>query len=256
MTTAPIVDPKGHDEGSVLSPRVLLDRARVLRALPEGRVPEVCVLDPDGLLADPSLAPNPAWACFHTRLLEVSGPPALGVVSCAVGGAFAVLVAEQLAEMGAGLVVSISSAGALVAGSRAGDLVVVGDALRDEGTSYHYLPPAPLVAAGGDASATALSALRTLGLPGRCARTWTTDAPYRETPTSVAAARAAGAEIVEMEAAALYAFATARDVPVVCLAQVTNELGANERDFEKPECAASLRLRVAQTIAALWSARR
>jgi len=65
--------------------------------------------------------------------------------------------------------------------------------------------------------------------------TWTTDAPFRETETAIAAARARGILAVEMEAAGLYAFAQARDRAVICLAHVTNQMGTIEGDFEKGE---------------------
>jgi purine-nucleoside phosphorylase len=65
--------------------------------------------------------------------------------------------------------------------------------------------------------------------------TWTTDAPYRETETAIARARAAGTFAVEMEAAALYAFATAMNRSVVCFAHVTNAMAQTEGDFEKGE---------------------
>ena len=64
-------------------------------------------------------------------------------------------------------------------------------------------------------------------------RSWTTDAPYRETETAIAAAREEGIMAVEMEAAALYAFAEARDRPVACFAHVTNQMAVEEGDFEK-----------------------
>jgi purine-nucleoside phosphorylase len=65
--------------------------------------------------------------------------------------------------------------------------------------------------------------------------TWTTDAPFRETDAAIDAARARGILAVEMEAAALYAFATARGRDVICLAHVTNQMGTIEGDFEKGE---------------------
>jgi purine-nucleoside phosphorylase len=64
---------------------------------------------------------------------------------------------------------------------------------------------------------------------------WTTDAPYRETEAAIAAARAHGALAVEMEAAALYAFARARRRNVLCFAHVTNQMARIEGDFEKGE---------------------
>ena len=65
--------------------------------------------------------------------------------------------------------------------------------------------------------------------------TWTTDAPFRETEHAIEKARRDGLAAVEMEAAALYAFAQARDRPVICLAHVTNQMGNIEGDFEKGE---------------------
>jgi purine-nucleoside phosphorylase len=65
--------------------------------------------------------------------------------------------------------------------------------------------------------------------------TWTTDAPYRETEQAIALARGQGALAVEMEAAALYAFAGARARHVLCFAHVTNQMAVIEGDFEKGE---------------------
>ncbi len=64
---------------------------------------------------------------------------------------------------------------------------------------------------------------------------WTTDAPFRETSEAIEAARTKGILCVEMEAAALYAFARAKDVRVLCLAHVTNTMGQSGSDFEKGE---------------------
>ena len=65
--------------------------------------------------------------------------------------------------------------------------------------------------------------------------TWTTDAPYRETEAAIASARDLGALAVEMEAAALYAFANAADRSIICFAHVTNAMDQTEGDFEKGE---------------------
>ena len=63
--------------------------------------------------------------------------------------------------------------------------------------------------------------------------TWTTDAPFRETASALAHCRDLGIMAVEMEAAALYAFANATQRPVVCIAHVTNRMARSEGDFEK-----------------------
>jgi uridine phosphorylase len=65
--------------------------------------------------------------------------------------------------------------------------------------------------------------------------TWTTDAPFRETQAAIDAMAERNLMAVEMEAAALYAFAQARQKPVLCFAHVTNQMGRIEGDFEKGE---------------------
>jgi purine-nucleoside phosphorylase len=65
--------------------------------------------------------------------------------------------------------------------------------------------------------------------------TWTTDAPFRETAEAIEAAKKRGILAVEMEAAALYTFAKARNARVLCIAHVTNTMGQTVQDFEKGE---------------------
>jgi purine-nucleoside phosphorylase len=79
-----------------------------------------------------------------------------------------------------------------------------------------------------------------LSEPVRAGVAWTTDAPFRETEAAIAAARAAGCHVVEMEAAALYAYAEARGRDVVCLAHVTNTMAVSGDDFEKGPHAGAL----------------
>ena len=87
--------------------------------------------------------------------------------------------------------------------------------------------------------------------------TWTTDAPFRETQEAIDAALQAGILAVEMEAAALYAFAKARSRPVLCFAHVTNQMGRIEGDFEKGVAdGAEESLRVISLAAGRWRAGR
>lgn len=91
-----------------------------------------------------------------------------------------------------------------------GNLIVVDSAVRDEGTSYHYLPPGRELNANPVAVAALSGALSRRGVPYRVGKTWTTDAPYRETPLKIARRRAEGCLTVEMESAALIAVAQFR----------------------------------------------
>jgi uridine phosphorylase len=113
--------------------------------------------------------------------------------------------------------------------------VVIDRALRDEGTSYHYAPPAEFADADPALIAAASDALARIPLRTVVGASWTTDAPFRETAEAIAGARAKGILAVEMEAAALYTFANAKGARVLCLAHVTNTMGLAELDFEKGE---------------------
>ena len=139
---------------------------------------------------------------------------AYGIIGCAVGSAFAVLVAEELFASGCQLLLSVTSAGQVLPVQSPPYFIVIDRALRDEGTSYHYLPPTDYSSADRDLVELAKASLTGAGVAVRVGATWTTDAPFRETAEAIAVAREAGILAVEMEAAALYAFAEALHKPV------------------------------------------
>jgi len=237
----PILAGKHHGASSVFTPEGLQREARRQKALPAAAVPPVCVLDPDGdlvrrLVANGAARRDAAWACYHTELYRsIHDDIELGLVGCAVGAPFAVLVAEQLFASGCRFLVSMTSAGQLMPLGPPPYFVFIESELRDEGTSYHYLPPAPFSAAPSDVTSLMNAAFDQLRVPVERGATWTTDAPFRETAETVEAMRNRGLLAVEMEAAALYAFATAREKPVLCFAHVTNQMAQIHGDFEKGE---------------------
>jgi len=235
----PILRGKDPAAPSVFTPESLLREARRQKRLSVGAIPNVCILDPDGdmvrhLLATGRARRHPEWACYHTDLyvFEHEGL-SYGIVGCAVGAAFAVLVAEELFASGCKVLVSMTSAGQILPVQAPPYFIVIDRALRDEGTSYHYLPPAEYSAADEALVRLGKEALAAAGIPVQVGATWTTDAPFRETDHAVETAKQAGLLAVEMEAAALYAFAQARKKPVLCFAHVTNQMGRIEGDFEK-----------------------
>ncbi|HEY3473439.1 MAG TPA: nucleoside phosphorylase, partial [Anaerolineales bacterium] len=102
--------------------------------------------------------------------------------------------------------------GALEKDIAVGHIIVVSAAVRDEGVSYHYLPPDREVAAHPGAVRALANTLDRRGLPYRLGKTWTTDAPYRETVRKIARRKEEGCLTVEMESAALMAVAQFRNV--------------------------------------------
>jgi uridine phosphorylase len=263
----PILAEKDHAAASVFEPVNLLREARRQKGLPEADVPEICLLDPDGdivrsLHRSGRAVPSPGWACYHTDLFEFAHERMrFGIIGCAVGASFAVLLAEQLFASGCRFLVSVTSAGQIAPPAeheeaRPPYFVVIDRALRDEGTSYHYLPPGDFAEADPALVAGAIEALRDAGPRVYQGATWTTDAPFRETATAIERCRARNILAVEMEAAALYAFARARGKPVLCLAHVTNQMAVSAGDFEKGEAnGTKASLAVVAAIARAWRKR-
>ncbi|HVO15679.1 MAG TPA: nucleoside phosphorylase [Alphaproteobacteria bacterium] len=237
----PLLDRKNVSAPSVFRPAALLREARRQKGLPAVDVPAICILDPDGdivrrLRRDGLARRFEGWPCYHTALdVFTLGGRTVGIVGCAVGAPFAVLIAEQLFASGCRLLLSVTSAGQITPSAPTPYFVVIDRALRDEGTSYHYAAPADYAEAEPHLVAMAAKALEGRKLPVIVGATWTTDAPYRETADAIEAAGARGVLAVEMEAAALYAFARAGGAAVLCLAHVTNTMGQGGQDFEKGE---------------------
>ncbi len=194
----PILRDKHHDSVSAFTPESLLREARRQRNVPDRAVPEVCILDPDGdivrhLRASGRARRAEGWACYHSEMdcFEHSGRE-YGIVGCAVGASYAVLVAEQMFASGCRLLVSITSSGQIKALRPPPYFILIERALRDEGTSYHYLPASAYAGADPVLIATVAEALSNVGEPVERGATWTTDAPYRETEAAIEAARAEG----------------------------------------------------------------
>lgn len=153
------------------------------------------------------LGPNPVY-----RLAV--GDRAVALVHPGVGAPLAVSFLEELIALGCTAFVACGGAGVLDRQIAVGHLVVPTAAVRDEGTSYHYLPPGREVGPDPAALAAVERTLTRRGVPYHLARTWTTDGLYRETPAKVRRRREEGCATVEMEAAALFAVAHFRGVPL------------------------------------------
>ena len=226
-------------EPTSFSPETLMDSVRAERNLARRPIPRVCVLEFDGDLTDWLVSTGRArrvnsWACFHTTMFsfEVDGSK-FGIVPRTIGGPYSVLVAEQMAAAGARLALGLTSAGGVSSKMPVPGLVAVTSAIRDEGTSLHYLPPSKMVKGPSDVVRALELELRNLSLPVRSGPVWTTDAPYRETQKQIAAYARAGVLAVEMQAASLFAFSSAREFPVGVVAHVTNSIGQTDDRFHK-----------------------
>jgi uridine phosphorylase len=148
-----------------------------------------------------------------------------------VGAPIAAARLERAIALGARKFIACGGAGALD-GARlpVGHVVVPTAAIRDEGTSYHYLPPGREVEPSPHAVKAIEQVLRNRGIPYLSAKTWTTDGVYRETRGRVERRRGEGAMVVEMEAAAFFAVARFRGVDFGQLLYAADDVSGDEWD--------------------------
>ena len=173
--------------------------------------------------------------------VEVEETPC-GIVPRTIGGPYAALIAEQLRASGAQVVLGLTSAGRVAASVPIPSLVVATEAVRDEGTSYHYLSASRPAVADAALADSLQRVLSNLGVPVLSGAVWTTDAPYRETKQQLAEYARQGVLAVEMQAASLFAFGIATSLPVGMVAHVTNAVDHEQAPFDKGSHAFGRRL--------------
>ncbi len=155
---------------------------------------------------------------------------ALGIIPAAVGAPLAAGLFEEVIARGGRKFIACGGAGVLDSLINSGDIIVPIAAVRDEGTSYHYLPP------GREAkpSLEAVDAITRILERHKChyvkAKTWTTDGFFRETPKRIAKRTKEGCLTVEMEAAALFAVAEFRGVEIGYLLYGDDDVSGSEWD--------------------------
>jgi uridine phosphorylase len=227
------------EEPTAFRPEDLVEAVRQQRGKGDGSIPPLGVLEFDGDLIDKLIARDEVrrcadWPCFHTDMwLWPNDEPRCGIVARTIGGPYTVLIAEQMAVCGMRAVVGLASAGRIGRALPLPGIVVADEAVRDEGTSLHYLPAAEMVRADHALAGSLTDAMATVGLPVRQGPVWTTDAPYRETRSQIDRWAARGVLAVEMQAASLFAFGQARGVPTGLVAHVTNAIDHDGEPFHK-----------------------
>ena len=158
------------------------------------------------------------------HLLQHANRWILAMKSAGWGAPTAVMTLEELIASGITKFVSLGAAGALQESLKIGDIVVCERAIRDEGTSSHYLPDAKFACVCPELTAVLCTAMKNRGIPFRVGTSWTNDAPYRETIEELRLYRAGGIATVEMEAAALFAVGAFRRVSLTSIFAISDRL--------------------------------
>lgn len=158
-----------------------------------------------------------------------------------VGAPLAAGLLEEAIALGCRKFVVIGGAGNIGTRHAVGHLMIPTSAIRDEGTSYKYVPPSREISPNPEAVAAIESVISQCGLDFVRTKTWTTDAPYRETRDMIDRRAAEGCLTVEMEAAALFAVAKFRNVPLAQILYAGDDLTGSEWDMRQWHCRADIR---------------
>lgn len=155
------------------------------------------------------------------------------LVQGVLGSPAAVGYLEEYIALGFKYIVCCGGAGVLERNTQVGDLFLIGSALRDEGTSYHYQEPTRIVEANPQMVELLSKTLDSNKLPYKVARTWTTDAFYRETRDKIQTRIEEGCSIVEMEQSAMITVAKYRDILYGAVIYGGDDLSNDEWDSRK-----------------------
>ena len=161
--------------------------------------------------------------------LEVEGRR-VAVMHPGIGAPFAGALTDEMIGLGCRKIIACGGAGVLDRAIAVGHVLVPVSAVRDEGTSYHYLPPSREVSASAEGVAAIERTLTSHGYDWLQCKTWTTDAFYRETPEKVRRRREEGCLAVEMEAAAFFAVAQFRGATCAQLLYGGDDVSGREHD--------------------------
>jgi uridine phosphorylase len=199
------------------TPSAFIEPSQVIRPrdMPEGCV--ICffreVIDRVVAEHDAKMLVRNAWEDGPHPVYEIAyRDQRLAFYHPGIGAPLAAGLLEEVIGLGCRKFIACGGCGVLEKDIAVGHLIVVSGAIRDEGVSYHYLPPGREVIAHETGVKALVNTLSQRRVPYRLGKTWTTDAPYRETPNKIAKRKAEGCLTVEMESAGMMAVAQFRKV--------------------------------------------
>jgi purine-nucleoside phosphorylase len=146
------------------------------------------------------------------------------IATLRMGAPAAVMACEELIACGARTLLAVGAAGGVQQDVPIGSVVLAASAIREEGTSHHYLPAEVPATATSELLEELREACERRGLAPRTGLHWSTDAPYREHLEKIAAYRHAGVLAVDMEISALYVLAQTRGIECAAVLAVSDEL--------------------------------
>lgn len=213
-----------HAHASMITPAKRLDHKRLHGRFPKSAPPKTVILCYSSRFMKKVLenyAHQQCEECF-SELYYLTDHPSVAIANFGVGAPIAALRLEDMIAWGVKQVISIGSAGAISSKLAIGDIVLCEKAIRDEGTSFHYIPPAKYIHAPQRMKLLLGSHLKQMDIPHRIGATWTTDSFYRQTAPEVKHFQDEGILTVEMEASALFAVAHVHQIDLGSLFTISD----------------------------------
>ena len=209
---------RNHGARAVIEPARVIQERRKIGLQPSCPVPAGAILCYDSafwqwVCAGPGYVECDGWLA-GSYLVPCSDSWILVLKVPGFGAPTAVMTLEELAAFGIKKFVNLGTAGGLQQNLNAGDIVVCDRAIRDEGTSFHYLPAEEYAVPCSRLTENLCAAFERKDVQYLKGTSWTTDAPYRETIDQLRQYRADGVATVEMEISALFAVGAYRGVGV------------------------------------------
>lgn len=167
---------------------------------------------------------------FNSKTITVYHP--------GVGAPLVVGIMEEVIALGCRKFIACGGAGVLDKSITVGHIIVPHSAVRDEGTSYHYLPPSREVEASTEGIEAIKSVLEKHKVNYILSKTWTTDAFFRETQDKIKLRKSEGCVTVEMEASAFFSLAKFRNVILAQILYGGDDISGDiwdSRDWHKKE---------------------
>lgn len=209
------------DGGLYENKRAFLNPCDVMEKIPG--FPEVCITTfSENIIRDlvekntPETIATLYSANGTIPVYEISyGGKKMGLFLSRVGAPACAAGLEEIIALGAEKVIQFGSCGILDQSIADGKIIIPSSAVRDEGTSPHYLSGSEEIRADGPSNDIAIRYLKRHKIPYVVGKVWTTDAIYRETPEAIEARKKQGCIAVEMECSASLAVARFRNVPII-----------------------------------------
>lgn len=198
-----------HTQDSLITPAKLLHHRRQYGRFPTLSPPQTAIFCYNGRFLTQVLeqmAHQPCDGCF-SNLFFFKDNPSVAIGNFGVGAPAIIAKMEELISWGVKQFISIGLAGSLNKKLKIGDLILCDKAIRDEGTSHHYLPPSRYIHAPRRMTNRLQELFKQNQIPYLIGSTWTTDSLYRQTAQEVAHYQQEGVLSVDMEVSALFAVA-------------------------------------------------